>query len=210
MMMNRIMCSSKIFTDLSFTNNKDKNVCKIDLQHFSSKNVLAKHKEAFLSINGLHLLKLEKGIIELSQTKIKIKNYFKQIPVPFKIYDDFESNLVSVEIYEEFNSKRDQDLVPCIFAYKVVFVDDRFSKLIFAFRGENAAFEFIKAILKEYEYCKKVMKKHFKKNLIKSGKEEEQFQPSNTCWICEKLIDNEDEKVRDLCHITGKLRGAAH
>ena len=73
MMMNRIMCSSKIFTDLSFTNNKDKKVCKIDLQHFSSKNVLAKHKEAFLSINGLHLLKLEKGIIELSQTKIKIK-----------------------------------------------------------------------------------------------------------------------------------------
>ena len=38
--------------------------------------------------------------------------------------------------------------------------------------------------------------------------EEEQFQLSNTCWICEKLID--DEKVRDHCHITGKFRGAAH
>ena len=40
--------------------------------------------------------------------------------------------------------------------------------------------------------------------------EEEQFQSSNTCWICEKLIDNHDEKVRDDCHITGKFRGAAH
>ena len=34
------------------------------------------------------------------------------------------------------------------------------------FKGENAAFKFIKAMLKEYEYCKKVMKKHLNKNLI--------------------------------------------
>ena len=39
--------------------------------------------------------------------------------------------------------------------------------------------------------------------------EKEQFQSSNTCWICEKLIDNGDEKVRDHCHITRKFRGAA-
>ena len=32
----------------------------------------------------------------------------------------------------------------------------------------------------------------------------------NTCWICEKLIDDENEKIRDHCHITGKFRGAAH
>ena len=40
--------------------------------------------------------------------------------------------------------------------------------------------------------------------------EEGQFQSSNACWICEKRIDNDDEKVRDHCHITGKFRGAAH
>ena len=33
---------------------------------------------------------------------------------------------------------------------------------------------------------------------------------SNSCWICKKLIDNDDEKVRDHCHVTGKFRGAAH
>ena len=54
------------------------------------------------------------------------------------------------------------------------------------------------------------MKKHFNKNLIMSEEEEEEFQSSNTCWICEKLIDNDDEKVRDHCHITGKFRGATH
>ena len=54
------------------------------------------------------------------------------------------------------------------------------------------------------------MKKHFDKNLIISKKEEEQFQSSNTYWICEKLIDDDDEKVRDHCHVSGIFKGAAH
>ena len=50
------------------------------------------------------------------------------------------------------------------------------------------------------------MKKHFNKNLIMS-EEEEQFQLRN---ISEKFNDNDDEKVRDHCHRTGKYRGTAH
>ena len=42
------------------------------------------------------------------------------------------------------------------------------------------------------------------------SEEEEKIQLSNICWICEKLIDDNDEKVRDHCHVTGKFRGAAH
>ena len=60
--------------------------------------MLTKHKEACLSINGAQSVRLEKGTIEF-------KNYFKQIPVPFKIYADFECNLKSVESYEGFYSK---------------------------------------------------------------------------------------------------------
>ena len=41
-------------------------------------------------------------------------------------------------------------------------------------------------------------------------RKEEQFKSSNICWICEKVIDDDDEKVRDHCHVTGKFRGAAH
>ena len=54
------------------------------------------------------------------------------------------------------------------------------------------------------------MKKHFHKNLIMSEEQEQQFQSSNTSWFCEKLIGNDDEKVRDHYHVTGKFRGAAH
>ena len=106
--------------------------------------------------------------------------------------------------------KKYQDHIPCSFAHKVVCIDDRFIKPILVYRDENAAYEFIKVILKEYKYCRKVIKKHFKKNLIMSEKEEHLLQQSNSCWICKRLIDNDDEKVRDHCHVTGKFRGAAH
>ena len=131
------------------TKNKSKKYfCKSCLQCFSSKNVLTKHKEVCLSINGAQSVRLEKGTIEF-------KNYFKQIPVPFKIYADFECNLKSVESYEGFYSKKYQDHIPCSFAYKLVCVDDKFTKPTVVFRGENATYEFIGKILKEYQYCKK-------------------------------------------------------
>ena len=46
--------------------------------------------------------------------------------------------------------------------------------------------------------------------MIISEEDKGQFQWSNPSWICEKLIDNDDEEVRDHCHGTGKFRGAVH
>ena len=54
------------------------------------------------------------------------------------------------------------------------------------------------------------MKEYFNKNLIMTEEEENLFQKSNNCWICKKFINNDEEKVRDRCHVTGKFRGAAH
>ena len=130
--------------------------------------VLNNHEKVCLKINGERAVKLEKGIIEF-------KNYFKQIPDLFKVYADFERILDSVESYEGSYTKKYQDHIPCSFAYKLVCVDGRFSKPIVFYRSENAAYRFIKAILKEPEYCKKVMKKHFNKNLVITKKEEEQL-----------------------------------
>ena len=196
----------KDFNTFMFHKTKNKNkkwFCKSCLQCFSSENVLIKHKEDCLSINGKQSVNLEKGIIEF-------ESYFKQLPVPFKIHADFECNLRDVEIYEGSYTKKYHEHVPCSYAYKVVCIDDRFSKSIVVFRGKNAAYEFIKAILKEYKYCKNIMKKHFNKNLIMSEEEEYLFQQSNSCWICKKLIIHDDEKVKDHCHISGKFRGVAH
>ena len=100
MVINHIMCTSKILRDLCFTK-----------QRIKTKNTFAKvvysvlvvkmcwqNIKVCLSINGAQSLRLEKGTIEF-------KNYFKQIPVPFKIYAGFECNLKSVESYEGSYSK---------------------------------------------------------------------------------------------------------
>ena len=196
----------KDFNRFMFHKTKNKNkkwFCKSRLQCFSSKNVWTKHKEDCLSINGKQSVKLEEG-------KIEFENYFKQIAVPFKIYADFGCNLRVAESYEGSYTQKYQNHFPCSFAYKVVWIDDRVTKPIVVYRGENAAYEFIKAILKEYKYCKKGINKHFNKNLILSGEEERLFQQSNSCRICKNLTDSDEEKVRDHCHMTGKSRGAAH
>ena len=53
------------------------------------------------------------------------------------------------------------------------------------------------------------MKDQLNKNLIMT-EEEYLFQQSNSSWICKKIIDNEDEKVRDHCHMNSKFRGSSH
>ena len=91
----------KDFDRFMFHKTKNKNkkyFCKSCLQCFSSKNVLAEQKEVCLSINGAQSVIFEKG-------KTEFKNYFKQIPVLFKVYADFESNLESAEGYESSYSK---------------------------------------------------------------------------------------------------------
>ena len=77
----------------------------------------------------MQFVKVEEGII-------KFENYFKQLPVPFKIYADFECNLRNVEIYEGSYTKKYHNHIPCSLAYKFVCIDERFSKPIVVCRGE--------------------------------------------------------------------------
>ena len=76
----------KNFNTFVFHKTKNKNFCKSCSQCFSGKNILIKHKEDCLSINGTQSVDVEEGIINF-------ENYSKQLPVPFKIYADFVCNL---------------------------------------------------------------------------------------------------------------------
>ena len=114
----------KDFKRFMFYRTKNKNkkwFCKSCLQCFSSENILIKRKEICLSINGKQAVKLGEGII-------KFENYLKQIPVPFKIYADFECNLKNVKCNEGSYTEKYQDHIPCSFAYKIVCIDDKFTK----------------------------------------------------------------------------------
>ena len=177
------------------------------LQCFSNENVLNVHKKDCLIVNFCQGVRLEKGVI-------KFKNFNRQIPVPFKTYADFEYLLQNANCginndFFSYNSKY-QEHIPCSFAYKVVCVDNKFTKDVVLYRGKNAVFKFIQCIFKEYDYCKSVIKKHFNENLIMTTEQNEEFERSNICWTCGKVIDIGDNKVRDHCHITGKYRSCAH
>ena len=120
------MCLLKILTDLfSKTKNKNKKYCcKSCLQCFSSKKVLNEHSIDCLMINSKQNVKLERGFISF-------KNYSRQIPVPFKIYADFECILKNVDsdiINNDISyTKKCQDHIPWSSAYKLVCVDNKFS-----------------------------------------------------------------------------------
>ena len=198
----------KDFNRLMFNKTKSKNIKwfrKSCLCCFSSKKVLIEHGKDCLIVNGRQKIKLEKGFTEFN-------NFNKMIPCPFKISADFECLLKNVDIginNDCFSyTTKYQDHIPCSFAYKLVRIDDKYSKDIVLYRERNAVYKFIQIIINEYSYCRSVMKKHFNKNLTMSAEEEEQSERSEICWICDNIID--DNKVRDHCHITGKYRGAAH
>ena len=183
------------------TKNKNKKYfSKYCLQCFSSEKVLIEHKKICLIINDKQSVKLKSG-------SISFRNYFKQIRIPCKIYADFECLFKGVKISNKNSSsytEKYQDHVPCSFAYKIVCVNNKFSKKVVLYRGKYAVYKFIKTILKEYNYCRQVIKNHFNKNLVIPA-EEETFQITNSCCICDKLFDVGDNKVRDYCHITSNV-----
>ena len=76
--------------------------------------------------------------------------------VPFKVYANFECILKGVDSNAGSCTKNIK------ISFLVVFLTNlfvfKFSKPIILYRGENATYKYIEAILEEYEYCKKVIK----------------------------------------------------
>ena len=138
----------KDFNRLIFNKTKNKNkkyFCEGCLQCFNGEKVLEDHKKDCLSINGGQNLKLEKWFIRL-------KNFNRQIPVPFKIYADFECLLKGCDCGFDndcfsYTSKY-QDDIPCSFAYKLVCIDNKLSKDVVLHRGKDAVLRSIKLFLK--------------------------------------------------------------
>ena len=78
-----------------------------------------------MSIYGKQSVKLEKGINDF-------ENYFKQVPVPFKIYADFECNFRDVESYEGFYTKNIKIKFLVVLLMKLfVLMIDLLSQLLF-------------------------------------------------------------------------------
>ena len=158
----------KTFLSLSFTS-------------FQSSRNIQSYKDYF-NINGKQRIKIPK-----KSEYVKFKNYERKITSPFMIYADFESIQVPEDnrkqILDESYKNKYQKHIACGYGYKLVQVDDKFSKPFKSYLGEDAVYNFINSLVEESKCCSDLMKKHFNKKLVMTKEDDENFENSTKCWI---------------------------
>ena len=178
------------------------------MQAFSSEEILKSHIKYCFKINGKQTIKMS-----TNDKYIKFKNLEGKVKSPFKIYAEFESILVpehnGKQNPNESQTNKYQKHVGCSYGYKLVHVNDKFSKPFKSYLGKGAIYNFIRSIIKESKNCSDVMKSHFSKKLVMTKEGNEDFENSTKCWICYNDYIDADVKVRDHRHITGKYRVSA-
>ena len=116
------------------------------------------------------------------------------------IYADFESILVPEKNGKqnptESYTNKYQKHVACSYGYKLVCVD-KFSKPFKSYLGKDVVYNIVSSMFKESRYCSDGMKKQFNKELVVTKKDNEDFQNSTKCWICDNDYVDTDIKLRD-------------
>ena len=195
----------KDFNSFMYNQTKHKEIkqfCMYCLQCFSSETVLLNHANNCLKINGKQAI----NMLKEGENTLKFNNFHKQLPVPFVIYADFEA---ITEKVEEQNEEIHQDekegsyTKDCGCGYVLVCCyDDKYSKPIQTYRGENAVYGFMEKMLEEVEYCKDIIKKHSNEPLVMTKDDKKQFERVDECYICGENYTEKDMRVKDHCQIT--------
>ena len=135
------------------------------LQAFRTAEKLKCHIKDCFKINDKQTIKMPK-----KGAYIKFKDFERKIKSPFMIYVDFESILVPKDNGKqnpnESYTSQCKKHVTCSYGYKLVCVDDKFSKLFKSYLGQDAVYNFISSMIEESEYCSDVMKRHFNKEPV--------------------------------------------
>ena len=66
---------------------------------------------------------------------------------------------------EESYTNKYQKYIDCSYGYKLVSVDDKFSKPFNTYLGKDAVYNFINSMIEESKYCNELLEKHFNKEL---------------------------------------------
>ena len=190
------------------SNNGKLFICKRCFQHFSKQELLDKHIE-YCSNNKTAVVEMPKP-----NTFLHFKNYYKQLPVPFVVYADFECftkpmNSCSPNPKESYNYnyQKHEPSGFCFYAKGIV-PGKHIKPITYTKTSENE--NIAKIFVKKLEELTKGIYNDFYKNpkpLRLTRAEQKSFEEATICHICS--LELKDDKVRDHCHFTGEYRGAA-
>ena len=114
--------------------------------------------------------------------------------------------MIESKIQKESYTNKYKTHIASSYGCKLVCVDDKCIKHFNTYLGEDAVYNFIDSMIEESEYCSERKKKHFNKKLVVTKEDSEDFVNSIKCWGYDHDYVDNDVKVRDHCHITGKYR----
>ena len=208
----------KDFNSFMSKHKERKHFCMYCLQCFSSEIILSNHIKNCLTINGKQAINMPKE----GENMLKFNNFYKQFPVPFVIYADFEAITKKVQEQNEEThrdekegsyTKAYQTHEDCGCGYKVVCCcDDKYSKPVKRYRGENAVYKFMENMLSEVEYYKDVVKKHFNKPLVMTEDDEMRFKLMDKCAVTFAVKSTLTKMcaLESIVTLPEKVRGSAY
>ncbi|KAF4529188.1 hypothetical protein B566_EDAN017653 [Ephemera danica] len=195
-------------------------ICKRCLSHHFNEEALTIHKK---HCSTFPIAKVELPLTRVGEDGqpikpiIEFKNVEHSEKVPIVVYVDFESYLPKVQGCtnnpEKSSTTVVQEHVPISYGFYVMStlppeVMTGIPLDYQTFEGKDAARHFLDAL---EDISRKVYKLYRRKEPMNLAREEwRDFHKATQCYICHKKFTEEDYKVRDHCHITGKYRGAAH
>ena len=204
-----IKSMSRLLSSQSSTDEHTLHYCPRCINHFTTQEKLATHKEYCSAHEAVKIEMPGEG------TTLSFKNYNRSMRVPFIVYADFESFIKPIDTCgpnpENSYTKQYQKHTPSSFCYYIKCFDDEVyyqNPVTYTASTENEDVAQIFVNMLE-EDVKSICKRFGKpKKMLFGAKEREEFDETTECWICHGELGL--DRVRDHCHLTGKYRGAAH
>ena len=145
---------------------------------------------------------------------IKYNHGEKSIKIPFTIYADLECLLEKMGTCQNDPNKSSTTKInkhtPSAYSIFTSCSFDESKNKISYYRGDDCMEKFCKDLR---EHSTKIINYKKKKMISLTTEEKVHYNKQKVCYICKKEFDDNNkkqQKVRDICHYTGKYRGAAH
>nr|XP_015840324.1 PREDICTED: uncharacterized protein LOC103313332 [Tribolium castaneum] len=192
--------------------------CDGCLQYFTTQALLDRHSSTdcgklYARIPNNELITNRFGY-NVPANVLEFQNYHHKMTIPFIVYADFECLLkpmstVAPNPNQSFSIKTFlHQPYSCAYYIKCSY-NDQLSKFQ-SFRGQSSVVDFITALeIDLIEIYKKYLS-IVQPMLPLTIQEEFDYLTATDCHICQKPFQQNDIKVKDHCHLTGRYRSAAH